>query len=227
MDAKKVGEHIAVLRKERGLTQLELAKLIHVTDKAVSRWERGVGLPDIQTIEPLAAALEVDVLEIMRGEALTPVQESSAAVDDTLAFVKESEKLRRREGRLLLWGLGLGVVGLAFFVAALALVMRFAPSELRNTLAVLSALPASLAVAVVLSVAMLAAERLTLMRTVSRAVLLYAVYALLVLVTFWVVGVYTLTTPPSTLVLRRLLLYPVGLTAMTLAVLYFVRKYVE
>ena len=42
MDANKVGEHIAALRKEKGLTQLELAEKLHVTDKAVSRWERGV-----------------------------------------------------------------------------------------------------------------------------------------------------------------------------------------
>lgn len=227
MDAKKVGEHIAALRKEKGLTQLELAGQIHVTDKAVSRWERGVGLPDIQTIEPLAAALAVDVLEIMRGEALPPAQENITAVDDALAFVKESEKLRRREGRLLLWGLGFGIVGLAFFLAALAMVMRFAPAELRNPLAVLSALPASLALAMVLSVAMLAAERLPLMRAVSRTVVLYVVYVFLVLAAFWVMGVYTLTTPPTTLVLRRLLLYPAGLTAMTLVVLHFVGKYVE
>ena len=141
MDAKKVGEHIAALRKEKGLTQLELAEKLHVTDKAVSRWERGVGLPDIQTIEPLAQTLGVDVLEIMRGETLLPQQESAAAVDETLAYVRASEKLRRQEGKVLLWGLGLGALGLLFFLAMLAVVMRHAPAESRNLLAVLSALP--------------------------------------------------------------------------------------
>ena len=114
MDAIKVGEHIAALRKKKGLTQLELAGQLHVTDKAVSRWERGVGLPDIQTIEPLAQALGVDVLEIIRGETLSP-QQQTAAVDETLAFVRESEKLRRKEGKLLLWGGGLGVSGRSIF----------------------------------------------------------------------------------------------------------------
>lgn len=226
MDAKKVGEHIAVLRKEKGLTQLELALQLHVTDKAVSRWERGVGLPDIQTIEPLAAALGVDVLEVMRGEVLPPVQES-AAVDEALAYVKESEKLRRKEGSLLLWGAVLSFAGAVFFAVMLAVVMRYAPTESRNLWAVLSALPAALALTVVLSVALLAAERLPLALLVERTAALYLVYVVLVLLAFRVTGVYTLTTPPTALVLLRLLLYPAGLTALNLLMLRLVRKWVE
>ena len=56
MDAKIFGAFIAACRKEQNMTQAELAVQLHVTDKAVSRWERGVGFPDINTIEPLAAA---------------------------------------------------------------------------------------------------------------------------------------------------------------------------
>ena len=227
MDAKKVGEHIAALRKEKGLTQLELAEKLHVTDKAVSRWERGVGLPDIQTIEPLAQTLGVDVLEIMRGETLLPQQESAAAVDETLAYVRESEKLRRQEGKALLWGLGIGALGLLFFLAMLAVVMRHAPAGSRNLLAVLSALPASLGLALVLSVAILAMERSRAAQAVSRAAVLYLVYVAAVLLAFYVTGVYTLTTPPTAVVLRRLLLYPAGLTALTLAVLHLLRRRIE
>ena len=227
MDAKKVGEHIAALRKEKGLTQLELAEKLHVTDKAVSRWERGVGLPDIQTIEPLAQTLGVDVLEIMRGETLLPQQESAAAVDETLAYVRASEKLRRQEGKVLLWGLGIGALGLLFFLAMLAVVMRHAPEGSRNLLAVLSALPASLGLALVLSVAILAMERSRAAQAVSRAAVLYLVYVAAVLLAFYVTGVYTLTAPPTAVVLRRLLLYPAGLTALTLAVLHLLRRRIE
>lgn len=226
MDAKKVGEHIAVLRKEKGLTQLELALQLHVTDKAVSRWERGVGLPDIQTIEPLAQALGVEVLEIIRGEELPP-QQQGAAVDETLAFVRESEKLRRKEGSLLLWGAVLSFAGAVFFAVMLAVVMRYAPTESRNLWAVLSALPAALALTVVLSVALLAAERLPLALLVERTAALYLVYVVLLLLAFRVTGVYTLTTPPTALVLLRLLLYPAGLTALNLLMLRLVRKWVE
>lgn len=68
MEAKQFGRFIAGIRKEKKMTQAELAQQIHVTDKAVSRWERGLGFPDIQTLEPLAQALGITVLELMRSE---------------------------------------------------------------------------------------------------------------------------------------------------------------
>ncbi len=70
MDNNKMGAFIAQVRKERGLTQLELAQKINVTDKAVSKWERGVGFPDIKIIEALAKALGVSVSELMNGERM-------------------------------------------------------------------------------------------------------------------------------------------------------------
>ena len=57
MDAKVFGKFIMERRKQLGMTQAELAEKINVTDKAVSRWERGLGFPDINTLEPLADAL--------------------------------------------------------------------------------------------------------------------------------------------------------------------------
>ena len=70
MDSNKMGAFIAQVRKERGGTQLELAQKINVTDKAVSKWERGVGFPDIKIIEALAEALGVSVSELMNGERM-------------------------------------------------------------------------------------------------------------------------------------------------------------
>ena len=70
MDSNKMGAFIAQVRKERGLTQLELAQKINVTDKAVSKWERGVSFPDIKIIEALAKALGVSVSELMNGERM-------------------------------------------------------------------------------------------------------------------------------------------------------------
>lgn len=67
MEAK---QFIATIRKEKKMTQAELAEQIHVTDKAISRWERGGGFPDIQTLEPLAQALGISILELMRSEKM-------------------------------------------------------------------------------------------------------------------------------------------------------------
>lgn len=71
MDAKTFGAFIASCRRERDMTQADLAVKLNVTDKAVSRWERGIGFPDISTISPLASALEMSVLEIMKSEKAT------------------------------------------------------------------------------------------------------------------------------------------------------------
>ena len=78
MEAKEFGRFIAGMRKEKKMTQAELAEKIHVTDKAVSRWERGLGFPDIQTIEPLAQALGISVLELMRSERQEKAKEEAA-----------------------------------------------------------------------------------------------------------------------------------------------------
>lgn len=67
MDAQKFGTFITQCRKEKGMTQSELAAKIMVTDKAVSRWERGKGFPDINLLLPLAEALEVSVFELMHS----------------------------------------------------------------------------------------------------------------------------------------------------------------
>ena len=70
MDNLQFGAFVAQLRKERGMTQKELADILHVTDKAVSKWETGKGFPDLKLLEPLARALGVSLVELMRGERL-------------------------------------------------------------------------------------------------------------------------------------------------------------
>lgn len=68
MDNNKIGKFIAHLRREKGLTQQQLGEKLFVTDKAVSKWERGLSLPDITLLEKLAYELEVDVSEILQGK---------------------------------------------------------------------------------------------------------------------------------------------------------------
>ncbi len=65
MPSQSMGEMISSWRKEQGLTQKELADQLHVTDKAVSKWERGVAFPDTQTIPKLAEILGVSPEEMM------------------------------------------------------------------------------------------------------------------------------------------------------------------
>ncbi len=75
MNAEYTGRQIAQLRKQKGLTQRELAVALHVTDKAVSKWERGLNYPDIALLEQLALVLDCSVLVLLgledaRGEEI-------------------------------------------------------------------------------------------------------------------------------------------------------------
>ena len=100
MDNKRFGEFISALRKEKGWTQAELAQKLNITDKAVSKWERGLGFPDIKTIEPLAGALGVSVLDIMQSEHITDDVISrngaSQALIDTLDLIKEQRRKEKK-----------------------------------------------------------------------------------------------------------------------------------
>lgn len=70
MNYDKIGKFIAKKRKEKNMTQNDLAKELKLTDRAISRWERGVGCPDISLLEPLSKILETSVLELLHGEEL-------------------------------------------------------------------------------------------------------------------------------------------------------------
>ena len=98
MDTQKMGKFIAQQRKELGLTQAELAKKLHVTDKAISRWERGVGLPDINMLEPLAEALNVNLIELVQAKKATEetisIQEAETIVLDTIQISTKGETAR-------------------------------------------------------------------------------------------------------------------------------------
>ena len=71
MNTYITGATIKALRENKGLTQNELAAMLGVSDKAVSKWETAKGLPDITLIEPLAKALGVSVMELMSGDTVT------------------------------------------------------------------------------------------------------------------------------------------------------------
>lgn len=90
MDLTKTGQFIAVSRKAQGITQKELADLIGVTDKAVSRWETGKGFPDVSVLKALSGALGVSITEIVNGEKTSAEnieEKSDSAVMGTLAYI--------------------------------------------------------------------------------------------------------------------------------------------
>ena len=79
MNNAKTGALIAARRKALELTQKELAQQLHISDRTVSKWERGAGFPDISLLEPLADALDVSIVDLIQGEQI-----EAAVTDRTL-----------------------------------------------------------------------------------------------------------------------------------------------
>ena len=104
MNAKDFGAFLARTRKARGLTQADLAAQLHVTDKAVSRWERGIGLPDINTLEPLADALGLTLSDLMhcRDPQETPQPDTEPTLEDFLTMLRRPQPIDWHSVRLAL-----------------------------------------------------------------------------------------------------------------------------
>ena len=68
MNLDKIGKLISVLRKQKGLTQVQLGDMLGISDKSVSKWERGINAPDISLLNPLSDILDISVTELLNGE---------------------------------------------------------------------------------------------------------------------------------------------------------------
>lgn len=114
MDNLKTGLFIKELRKEKGMTQKELADMLHITDRAVSKWERGLCAPDLSTLEPLAKILGVTVTEIIAGQRIdTGIKEIEENVQGVIAYsqnelISKASLLRKKY--LMLIGISIASV---------------------------------------------------------------------------------------------------------------------
>jgi transcriptional regulator with XRE-family HTH domain len=84
MEKRTLGSMIAELRKGKGMTQAELAEAMHVTDKAVSKWERNLSCPDVSTLPNLAQTLGVSVDEMLRVKAFPETAKPTADIPSLL-----------------------------------------------------------------------------------------------------------------------------------------------
>ena len=116
MDKTKTGALIAAARKEKNMTQKELAKALHVSDRAVSKWERGAGFPDVSLLEPLAEALDLQVMDLLRGEEQEQAEPEITVRRAIALLVRQArQQTRRRWGQILGSLLALGMAGFVLF----------------------------------------------------------------------------------------------------------------
>ncbi|MBQ8849422.1 MAG: helix-turn-helix domain-containing protein [Clostridia bacterium] len=96
MDQTKTGRFIAELRREKEMTQRQLADRLNISDKTVSKWETGKGMPEISLMIPLCELLGISVSELLSGERLSADLYKKKAEENIMDLVKEREESKRK-----------------------------------------------------------------------------------------------------------------------------------
>lgn len=110
MDQVKVGNYICKKRKELGLTQKDLAEKVEVTDKSISKWERGNGLPDASRLNPLCEALHITINELIAGEDISEAVLSEKTEENIMSLIKENENQKTNTKVVIGLGVALSIV---------------------------------------------------------------------------------------------------------------------
>ena len=95
MDQMKIGKFIAECRKKNNMTQIQLAKKLNVTDRAISKWETGKGMPDSAIMLDLCNELKISVNELLSGEAIEMNNYNEKAEENLINLISTNEKKRK------------------------------------------------------------------------------------------------------------------------------------
>ena len=116
MNAQKTGSLIAAIRKEQNRTQQDLANELGVSSAAISKWERGIGFPDVSLIEPLATSLGITIAELFKGERIEngDVNEYENLLSDV---VKVSKKEISKKKKISNWIIAITVAVLYLLIS--------------------------------------------------------------------------------------------------------------
>lgn len=96
MNQEQIGKFISTLRKEKNMTQIELANKLGITDRAISKWENGRGLPDVSLFEPLCKELNISINELLKGEKSEYKKDENLSIE---ALTNYNKYLKQKEKR--------------------------------------------------------------------------------------------------------------------------------
>lgn len=118
MNNRKIGLFIASLRKNKNMTQKELADKLYISDQAVSKWERGLSIPDIGLIEKLSDYLEVSISEILKGEKIGDMtkNKSDEIVKTSVSFFQREYFKNKIIFITLIIIISLVIIGVIFYI---------------------------------------------------------------------------------------------------------------
>ena len=140
MDQVKIGKFIAECRKNKKLTQAQLAEKLNITDRAISKWETGKGMPDSSIMLELCKELEITVNELLSGEVITMDEYNKKAEENLLEMKKQKEEADKR---LLTIEIVMGVITMAMY---LTLVMIASYVQMSDSDMLLIIIPATVLV---------------------------------------------------------------------------------
>ncbi|MBE5820088.1 MAG: helix-turn-helix transcriptional regulator [Clostridiales bacterium] len=119
MDQIKIGKFIAECRKKNNLTQMQLAEKLNITDRAISKWENGKGMPDSSIMLDLCKELKISVNELLSGEMIDMKNYDENAEKNLLEMLKQKEE---NDKRLLHAEILIGILGLLPFFISLIII---------------------------------------------------------------------------------------------------------
>lgn len=118
MNQEKIGKFIAQLRKEKNMTQNELANRLGITDRAISKWENGRGMPDLSLIKDLCKELDITINELLSGEKISKQYYQNKFEENMLNTIDYSnEKIKKDRKKLVII---FGTIGIVFLSIILA-----------------------------------------------------------------------------------------------------------
>ena len=132
MDQIRIGLFIAQTRKAQNLTQRQLADILLISDKTVSKWECGKGLPEASLMLPLCEALHMTVNDLLTGEKVSPSEYQKNAEENMMGLLKENEENKKRMALSVICG-----VITIIAVCALVVIAAFLPLPTPARIAVL------------------------------------------------------------------------------------------
>ncbi len=118
MDLIKIGKFIATCRKEKKITQEELAEKLYVTDRAVSKWERGLSLPDAGKMLDLCNILDINVHELLNGERIN-MEDYNKKTEELLVEMAAKDEAKNKKLIMNMWVIA--ITALLFYIGIIIL----------------------------------------------------------------------------------------------------------
>ena len=133
MNQEKIGKFITLLRKEKNITQNDLAKKLKITDRAISKWENGRGMPDLSLLMPLCETLNISINELLSGERLNKKEYQDKLEENIINTIDYSNKKIKKEKRTFKICLSIILI----FIILLIIMYRIDINRMKNNKQVL------------------------------------------------------------------------------------------